>query len=93
MLEKIALRHHSENYARFINIFGLDTMRDEEFASRFFTLDPQVGIEHPVTKHGGILETVHAADIHSFKPGQYGKQFFEEQVEIWPAKVVIPEIQ
>ena len=78
MLEKIALRHHSENYARFVKIFGLETMKTEKFAHHFFTLDPQVGkAPHPVTKNSGILESVKAIDIVTLKENERGKDFFE----------------
>ena len=68
MLEKIALRHHSENYARFVKIFGLEVMKNGEFARHFFTVDPQVDKGHPVTKLSGILESVKAIDIAEIRP-------------------------
>ena len=59
-------------------------MKSGEFAAGgyFFTSNPNIGVEHPVMKQSGILETVHATDIDSLMPGSYGYKFFTEQVDI-----------
>ena len=65
----------------------------KDFTKHFFTIDPEQGKGHPVTRANGILESVKAIDIDTLKPGMEGQKFFENQVEIVPNKIIVSEMQ
>ena len=52
-------------------------MQSSDWGKHFFTIDPEEGKGHPVTRTGGVIDTIKATDIDSLKPGQYGQKFFD----------------
>lgn len=73
MLEKVALKHHEDNFQRFKKYFGQEVVIGPEFSKYFFTVDPIESKGHAVTQSGGIIYGIKATDINQLKLKQDGQ--------------------